>query len=100
MLISSSPETLARLRVSTPMKPWITVPLGAFGVMVSVMVPVWPGLRVSGEYGADALTLAGTRPARERHGCGAEEGRGGAVFLREMDLATAMIGRNPAPSRT
>src|SRR5580704_2166081 len=57
MLISSSPETVARLRVSTPMKPWTTVPLDAFGVMVSVMVPVWPGLRVSGEYGADALTL-------------------------------------------
>ena len=41
-MISSSPETVARLRVSTPMKPWTTVPLGAFGVMVSVMVPVWP----------------------------------------------------------
>jgi hypothetical protein len=61
------------------------------------------GIGVSGfgsDRGADALTLAGTRPARERHGCGAEEGRGGAVFLREMDLAMAMIGRKPAPSRT
>jgi hypothetical protein len=49
MLTNSSPEIVARLRVSTPMKPWITVPLGAFGVMVSVIVPFWPGLRVSGE---------------------------------------------------
>lgn len=43
--------------VSTQMKPWITVPLGAFGVMVSVMVPFLPGLMVNGEKRALALTL-------------------------------------------
>ena len=42
MLTSWSPENVTRLKVSTPMKPWTTVPLGAFGVMVSVMVP-WTG---------------------------------------------------------
>ena len=47
-MISSSPEAVARLRVSTPMKPRTTVPLGALGVMVRVLVPVWPGARVSG----------------------------------------------------
>src|SRR5581483_2844225 len=57
MLTSSSPATVARLRVSTPMNPLTTVPFGAFGVMVSVIVPDWPGARVIGEYGALALRL-------------------------------------------
>src|SRR5262245_36714510 len=57
MLTSSSPEPVARLMVSTPMKPRTTVPLGALGVIVSVMVPLWPGSRVTGEYGALAVRL-------------------------------------------
>src|SRR5580704_4379146 len=66
MLTSSSPEIVPRLRVSRPMKPRTTVPLAAFGVIVSVIVPVWPGARVTGEYGALALTLcAHTSPEVE-----------------------------------
>src|SRR5690242_13690786 len=67
MFVSSSPEAVARFSVSTPMKPLTTVPLGAFGgVNVSVIVPVWPGARVRGEYGALASTLcAQTSPVEE-----------------------------------
>src|SRR5580692_5156083 len=48
------------------MKPLTTVPDAAFGVMVSVMVPDWPGARVSGVYGAPAVTVcAHTSPVLE-----------------------------------
>src|SRR5581483_8376429 len=57
MLTSSSPASVARLKVSTPRKPWTTVPLAAAGVNVTVIVPDWPGPRLSGVYGAVALTL-------------------------------------------
>src|SRR6516164_2828597 len=57
MLIIWSPEIVTRFSVSTPMKPRTTVPFGAFGVMVSVIVAVWPGPMLTGVYGAAGLTL-------------------------------------------
>src|ERR1700689_3180260 len=57
MLMSSSPLDVALLKVSTAMKPLTTVPSAAFGVMVRVMVPDWPGASVSGVEGALALTV-------------------------------------------
>src|ERR1700722_11266680 len=66
MLTSSSPLEVAWLKVSTAMKPRTTVPLAALGVMVSVMVPDWPGASVSGVYGGLALTVcAQTSPVLE-----------------------------------
>ena len=49
MLISSSPLAVAWLNVSTAAKPLTTVPGDASGVKVSLMVPDWPGARISGE---------------------------------------------------
>src|SRR5262252_2192805 len=57
MLIIWSPASVTRLKVSTPMKPRTTVPLGAFGVKVSVMVRVWPAPMLTGVYVAFGSTL-------------------------------------------
>jgi hypothetical protein len=55
MAINSSPLPVMEPKVrelaltaSTYRNPWMTVPAAASGVMVTVIVPVWPGASVSG----------------------------------------------------
>src|SRR5690242_7462750 len=61
MLTTWSPLLVNGVNVSTWRLPVTTVPLGALGVIITVIVPVSPGARTSGVYGAVASTACRQR---------------------------------------
>jgi len=57
------------LSVDTSRKPLTIVPAGPAGVIVTAIVPDWPGSRVSGKNGADGSTESSQRSASRFAAC-------------------------------